>query len=539
MSVYLPQCYVEVYPIDGGQWFINGKNILRCVVNKTLKNPAGTFSIELPPGGPQGPNLGPTWEEIITPMSFAMIGMTHGNRQQIVMLGVVTNITERELWEPAKPVQRNVIISGVDFAKFFMMENWMAVTLLGGYTATAIGSLVGTGAEGGLAALSPGLSIGSPDEIVKNWYQQVMLKVMAKTYIRYRGSKVYFPDFMGTLFEAYTEANIKLTEFYLPTESVWLDKFKDVMAFPWFEVFVVTAPPGFYSGASGGKAFTMNGLGNTSATPYLICRVNPLPYVPGTAQGDANAKLGTIKMDKWNALKSFQADSSFIESDFSFSDDEVRNYFVIMPTFFMNLNGDLNNPNTTPLMYRTTAMADLASIVRYGYRPAIYNTKWFADQQGQAAQQNAQNGDGKGNAYTVFANLVSKLAGYFEPTPLMAKAVARFPLLPDLMIGSKFSYNIGKSEPLWQTYIEGVEHSFTFGGPSFTTVTLSRGLPASVYQNTTLLTQIHTGGAARINGTWQAQAPEPSGLTYYSIDNQGALEAYTASNKAWHTAQTK
>lgn len=542
MPVFLPQCFVEVYPIDGGQWYINGGKILNCIVRKSLKDPAGTFEIQLAPGGPQGANSGPTWLDIITPMSFTLIGMTHGSRQQIVMLGVTTRITEKEIWRQGKMVERAVVIEGMDFAKFFLMENWLAVTLLGGYPTSVMGGLFGTGAEGGLAALSPGLYFGSPDKIVQTWYNDIMLKVMAKTYITYKGSKIYFPNFMGTWFEKYTDANITLGEYYIPTETIWLEKFKDVMAFPWFEVFVVTSPTGIYSGASGGHAFSMNGI-TKSATPYLICRVNPLPYVPGTAGsgGSSAGTLGSIKMDKWNALPSFKADSSFIESTVTFTDEGVRNYFVIIPSFYMQLHGDSNNPNVTPVMYRTTAMADLGSIVRYGYRPMIASTKWFADPTGAAAQQNAGNSSGNDSTalQQVFANVVSKLAGYYEPVQLMGNLIATFPLLPDVMIGCRFSYNVGKGEPLWTSYIEAVEHDFTFGGPSFTTVSLSRALPNSIYQNNSLLKDIHTGNAARINGTWQSSAGQPQGLGFFSIDNLGALAAYTGANTAWHTAQQK
>lgn len=540
MPLYYPQCFVEVYPIDGGQYFINGGQIIACSVKKALKEPGGTFSILLAPGGPYGANSGPTWEDIITPMSFVLIGMTHGTRQQVVMLGLVSTVTEKEAWLTGRPTSRVITIEGMDFSKFFLMENWLAVTLLGGYAATAVGSLLsgGGGTEAGLAAMSPALLHGSPDQIVQSWYNMVMTKVMSKTYIMYKGQKIYFPQFMGTWFEAYNDANITLAEYYLPAESVWIDKFRDVMTFPWFEVFVVTAPQGIYSGASGGQSFTMAGLQGAASTPYLICRVNPLPYVPGQASGNTATLEGSINTSRWSSLPNFQADSSYIDTEINFNDSLVKNYFAIIPSFFMQLNGDSNNPNVSPLMYRTTAMADLGSIVRYGYRPVIINTHWFADPTGATAQQNAQNG-GQDNIYEVFANLVSKLAGYYEPTPLMGNIGAQFPLLPDVMVGCTFTFSPGKGEPLWMGYVEAVEHEFVFGGRSMTTLLLSRCLPAAIYQNSGLLTAIHNGNAVRIDGNWTQQAGVPQGLGFFNIDNPGLLAAYTGANTAWRTAQQK
>ena len=72
-------CGLEIYPFEGGPYFLSGGQIRSVTVSKTLRGGSnGSFSIELAPGGPFGPESVPDWTEIVTPGSHVLIGMQRG-----------------------------------------------------------------------------------------------------------------------------------------------------------------------------------------------------------------------------------------------------------------------------------------------------------------------------------------------------------------------------------------------------------------------------------------------------------------------------
>ena len=64
-SVAGPQAFCEVYPFEGGPYYIQGRQLLSVITTKMFREDSGTFQIELAPGGPLGPNAGPTWLELL------------------------------------------------------------------------------------------------------------------------------------------------------------------------------------------------------------------------------------------------------------------------------------------------------------------------------------------------------------------------------------------------------------------------------------------------------------------------------------------
>ena len=111
------------------------------------------------------------------------------------------------------------------------------------------------------------------------------------------------------------------------------------------------------------------------------------------------------------------------------------------------------------------------------------------------------------------ATLLGRLCGYYEATPLMARAAPTTWLRPDIEIGSKFTYAPFRDGVNWDFYIEKVMHSYVFGGPSKTQLTLSRGLPSSIYNDsssTGLLYNIHIGNAQRVGGVYKIGLPSGS-----------------------------
>ena len=270
---------------------------------------------------------------IVTPMSFVLIGLTRGSYANIVMLGVVNEIVETEDWVSQKgQVVRKVVITGMDFGKFFLMVNWLALVFLGGLVAPAAQSISGLPADAALGFLNSGLLKAPPDAIATNWFTEVMSKTLSKTYVTYQSQQVTFPQFMGHWFEAYP-TTIPMSDYYIASEGNWVEKFRQILQFPWFEFFVMTVPNGFYPQATGGMPFTMQGMGpNVASQAVVVGRVNPLPYVPATVNGQS-VTYGTIDVSKWNALPLFQSDNSFLQSSLAFNDSEVRNFYLLNPVF--------------------------------------------------------------------------------------------------------------------------------------------------------------------------------------------------------------
>ena len=518
-----PRIAVNVFPHEGGAYAIQGGQVLRCQTHKNINEPAGSFIIDLAPGGPNGPNIGPSWLDIITPMSFVMIGMVRGSASGIPMLGIVTKVTESwTFMSREEPVVRTVRVTGQDMGYFFTHFGWYDLTFING-PASALGISVGNAGLGVLGTI-PGqgafLTQGPPDEIGKAWYTTVVdgdKGILSKTWVEAGANNpVLFSNAVTVQFEKYVDGvNVPFGYSFINVGETWYQKFTKIFPFPWYEFFVITAPAGFYGSALTtswnnvvtGSTFTMPQLGtNNPAQIYVIARVNPLPTINADGSGDI-VTFGDANMMAWNNLKEFDQGTPFLSTTEEFCEEEVRNFYVINPTFMRNMGGQAND-QVTPYIFGVNAAVDPASIHRYGFRPIYMETDWFCDPDGQIAQTGQMT-----NPRQIFANLTARLAAQYEPVTLMMRAERRGLLRPDIIPGNKFTYQPLKDKITtpWTFYIDGVDHSYTFGGDSTTTLSLSRGLPSSVYGDTGLIKNLLTGNAQRLNGAYQSGLPQGPG----------------------------
>jgi len=539
-----PQLFISVYPFEGGNYFINGNNgtVLRAQVSKNIRGQVGTFALTLAPGGPNGPNNRPTWTELLTPMSLVIIGIARGQYRQIVMVGNVQSCQETQIWHTGKGVARAIVVEGTDFQQFFNQPSYYTTSFLAGSVNAVI-----PGAQGFKSVVSDGLLTGPPNQFAAKWYKDIMAgpnSIMANLTFAYKNSRVAFYNIVSQYWEAYDSAvTIPFADYYMLSNGSWQQKFLTTLPLPWYEFFVTTAPVGYYDShipppaaaiETGGSisipapiGFSLPGFATVG--PQVVARVNPFPWTQPTGPYTAGGTFPKVTMnqDRWNALPTFVTEeTSGIEHSLNFSTDEVRNFYVINPTYLTQALG-VNNSNNSPFIYTYAAFVDVGSIHRYGYRPEIAEISWFSDMSGAYARLMAATGQTPENFSQLVEELSLRQSSYFEPTPLMAKGNITMRLRPDILIGTRFIYNPFKNPEPWQFYVEGVDHDFVFGEQSTTTLTLTRGLPTTVYANSTLLEAIHTGNAQRLNGQYvQGNVPNiGSGLepVNYASIQQGII----------------
>lgn len=515
-SVAEPQCVVDIFPFEGGRYSITGADIVQCVTRKNIKEDEGTFQLRLAPMGPHGANGGPPWTSIITPKSLAVIGMTRGRGKQIVMIGVVDTCSEDQTWSQG-PVTRGIVVQGRDFASYFSSFNWCALTFLG-TPAAAVGQQLGSAAAGLAAILGGNLLQGPPDKVARDWYNKIMAGtegVLSRTTLQYRGRGVLFSDLVAQWFQAYPGYEIPFGDYYIATEGTWISKFRSILAFPWYEFFVTTAPPDLYSTLDGGTPLGVTFLDpSITARPAVVGRINPLPRIPITVNGQT-VSVGAVDVGAWRKLPLYVPEFNFVSSNVAFTATEVRNFYLLNPTWFRRMFGD-NNAATISFLFSFVGAADPASIHRYGYHPEYSETRWLADMNGAAAQT------GGVDVFNLIADMTARVISYYHPTPLMARGSASFKLSPTINPGCRFRYNPFKGQPTWDFYIEGVTHRFDFGGQCETTLDLARGLPSSVYgdvEQTGILTQLHVGNAQRLEGVYAVGLPPGSAppLTFFGV----------------------
>lgn len=517
--VATPACWVDIYPFEGGVYTISGDNALlrALVVDKNIRGGQGTFSMTLLPGGPFGLNARPAWIDILTPMSLVVIGMQRAGRAQIVMVGVVRTVGQSEVWVPGQGVQRALQVNGADFAYFFSLQNYYTQSLLN----VSLGSPLGV--TGALTAIDNGLVTGTPDVVGKAWYEKIMAgpqSLMAALTFAYRGGRQTFFSLVGTWFEKYTQADIDipLGDNFMTADGTWSQKFNELFPFPWYEFFVTTAPIGAYP-ASQTTGFPLTMLSMPTAVPaapQLVARVNPLPRLTNT--GSTATPAFAMDFSLWDALPQYTLDTpGALQNSLQFDDSELRNFYVINPMWLSNQFG-VTNDMQTPFTFLFASWVDTASIHRYGYRPEISELHWFSDSNGLAAQKNAANGVGISGFETMVADLALKKISYHEPTVLMARASVSTNLRPDILPGNRFLFAPFKDGQVWEFYIEGVTHNWVFGGNSTTTLTLSRGLPQSVYADDALMVAMHTGNAQRLNGQYVVGLPPGLGASLQPVN---------------------
>ncbi len=541
-------CRASIYPFEGGQWHFSTSlsdpstaysGILSCTVDKNIRNPSsGTFSIVLSPGGPNGVRSFPSWTEILTPMSLVVIGMSRGSEEAIVMIGFVLSATETQIWSRNK-VMRAITVSGADFSYLFSTRNYFNLTWLGGP-----GPLITpNNPNAGFAySVDTGLLQGTPDQLASLWYSKVMLKILDNLVFQGpSGQSIGFQQIVAYIYESYhlSSSFIPFNSNFISSTGNWMNKFLAFFPFPFYEYFVYTVSNDIftntlsglqstYSSQSGFSFLSAGGydFSNTQAGPssvFQVARLVPFPLIQHSVGANGIGTPDNIDMSLWNNLYVYTEDQfpdeGFIESEIQFSENEVSNFYTINPTqisSFLKLPSNLTTASLLmPLAY------DSASVFRYGWRPQILTTEWFST----STEQTNQNIT---SSVALGYSLLDQAASYYEPTPLMARGSLVNLLSPTIFPGNIIRYypfrektrpNTGGSpgsvNATWDFYIEGVRHNFTFGKRSTTTLTLSRGLPTSVYGDLTLLFDILTGNAQRINGEYKTLSTSyGSPLTY-------------------------
>lgn len=491
-----PICCVDIYPFEGGHYQLQGGPIQKVTTSKSISGSTGSFTIELQP---QPPNGVLSWTQIITPMSLCVIGMQRGQNIGVVMVGLVRNIEEVQSWQMGESSSRNLLVTGVDLAYYF--------TMLDFYTLWVLPLL---GGPQGVGVTAAGMANGDPGTIARNLYEQIMVAgVFPNTKVQYQGSRIPFGTFMASKFELY-DVIVPFGDYFLGIDGAWFNKFHAILPYPFYEMFVTTVQDPKTYGTSGGFGFASTGLTRSkTGTPTVIGRLNPLPQLVSSVGPGGTPSFDSIDTKKWVQLPMFDlgGDQFFMQSGIYFSEEEAFNFYTINPTLMTGQFGD-NNTNINQSIYNFYGAVDLASMARYGFRPNQHNTSWIADMTGNIAVQ------GQANLPDLFATLVGRYAGFFEASPLMARAQVTTFLRPDIEIGCKLKYQPFNDSQDWLFYIDAVQHNWEFGGKAYTSLTLSRGLPSAVYSNSKLLFDIHTGNAERIDGVYKSGLPagSPPGL---------------------------
>jgi len=534
---------IEVYPFEGGPFYINGGQIRSITVTKTLRGGGdGRFSIELAPGGPYGPESAPDWTEIITPGSHVLIGMQRGADSAIVMDGVATDTSEDQRWQSTpegSTAVRSPAIVGSDFAWFFNTANWYSLAMYGLTINSGLQNQLGLLPASIVPFMSQGMQGQRGPAVVGDKWWQVMASsgvgMLSTTFVPYGGgyTRLAFNTLVSENLENYPNVVIPVTEQFTGLES-WMAKFMDIFPWPWYEFFVTTAPNGLYGLPGGGvtapgTVFSMQEFPYALPSgPQMVARVNPVPRFDFPATPSPSTSAPTpLDMSRWNALpKTTLSGFGFYESTVSFSSDEVRNFYKLNPTAYSTIFSE--GGNNTPFAFIFAGAADPASVHRYGYRPCDGTTRWFYDPQGTIAAS-----AGTGMLQSV-STLTAALASWWHPLALMARGQVTVPLAPSVYIGTRYEYAPFKDGLLWTFYVEGVTHHFVFGGQSSTTLTLSRGLPSGVYADSGsagLLQAIYTGNAMRqyvpgASSIYQQGLPEGTGQglqVFNSLQAAGTL----------------
>lgn len=524
-----PSCFVDIYPYEGGLYTLTSGDVLSVQTSKSIMEDVGTFRIVLAPSVVKRLS----WAQVITPMSFAVIAMQRGNRSNVVMLGVVTRVTEQQIWNPGAPVTRAIVIEGQDFGYFLNLPDYYSLWFLAASATPSDVSLSDI--------VTMGLQQGKPADVGRTWYDTIMIGngVLKNTGFRYNGTLVPFGDAVKTRFEDY-DTNIPVTDYFLGVNDSWFRKFRAIFPSPFYEFFVTTDSGDTY-GESGGPqaAFSAQGMRpQIVAAPAVVARINPLPTLVSSIK-DGATSFDSIDVSRWTALKQYDLDGlGFLNSEVRFSEEAIANFYTLNPTWFSGLIG-ANSNNIVQPVYLYGGAADYASIARYGYRPQILNTLWFSTSPTAVS-------DDTSSFQQQLATALGRLAAYYEPLALMANATVRMNLRPDIEIGNRFTYapfRLGPTQDVttWDFYIETVSHTYVFGGETTTTLSLGRGLPSKVYGDTNtngLLYNIHIGNAQRFQGDYKTGLPSGSQPALTGISSSKSFaEQLSALERLYTTPQ--
>jgi len=541
-----PRCAVDIYIPEGGHYSLTSAEVLECTTTQKLSNmSAGQASIILAPGGPNGQNY-PSWAQIITLQALVIIAMSRGQNANVVFVGIVKSVQEDQVWVPEQGVVRNTRIEAVDWGAWFRDFNWSPLSFLAVVNGNALENAVGQNPDQGIPnILFSGTQSTNPAQIAYNWYSQIQAGskgILSQTQIRYQNYTLGWPSATTAFFEDYPFGAIwPMSTFYVSQAGTWLDKYNEILQSPWYEVIIGTAPLGAWNPAlqantssgtvslkNGGSAwysqgafFTSSGMPNAiPASPQIVGRVNPLPDLTATQTlsaasqglvGQPAFQYTGIDTSRWQQLPAYGLDPAegFIESMASLDLAEYYNFFILNPTFYAPFMG-----GAAPgiFMYAYSGAINVAGIHRYGLKSMVRDTTWMVDSNYQIAQSNPASA-----MQSLVGALTTRMATIYTPLPVMESAQMTSKLLPNIFVGGRFRYFPFRATEEWEFYIHSVTHSWRFGGPSTTTLGLERGLPASVYANTTVLQQVLAGNAMRLNGTVVSGLPAGSSAALQTV----------------------
>ncbi len=535
MTTYaIPRCAVEIYPFEGGKYVLDGSSLIECIVEKRIGDPVGTANILLAPGGPNGQGF-PSWAQIITLQSLVIIAMERGRRSNVVFVGVVQEVQEDQKWNTGSNVVRHTRIVAGDWGVWFNDFNWSSLSYLSVYGSfQAIASNIP--AEGGLIAVNAaGLNAVNPSVIASGWFGNIMggaSGVLAQTRLNYQGSEIYWPKITNAYFETYPYgATFPMSVSYVANAGSWYSKFAEICDYPFYEILIGTAPAGAWytdgevpAQSIPGQLFYSSVLSEAiPAYSGIVCRLNRMPDLYTNFAGTNITYGSQANMSLWQSLPSHSMESGvdFIESTVSLNLTNYFNFFVLNPTNMKTFQFGPQATNTPGvLFYAYAGAANISGIHRFGIRSMVKDTKWLSDPNMIAMQSKPSS----------FADLIglltTRMASYYTPIPVMENASVSMPLRPDIFVGSQFSYYPFRQDQEWQFYVTGVTHSFIFGGPSVTQLTLERGLPVSVYADPIFMSNILTGNAQRLNGSVIAGLPagETHPLQPFGITSQSDIQ---------------
>lgn len=541
VTVGYPLVSVDVYTFEGGKYNISQQNVLNCQV--THSAPGGNFTVVLAPGGPSGnTTFFPSWSQVITPMSTVVIAMQRGNNANVVMVGFVENVTETQAWTNSRVV-RTITITGADISTYFNRFNWYLFPNIQGNVLSVL-----AGAAGGTTQASLGVLSGTPSQIAGGWLENLMIGpngVLGNTYFNYAGQNVLLRDGMQTTIENIPVLDIPYGDNYYSEMLSWGQKFAEILPFPQYEIIYGTAPQGTWDTPAPSGSITypaktsFSSLGIPAAVPAIpqfVARVLRIPNISvSTDVAQTTYNFQGADTSLWAALPQFQLQNQgYIASEVTFGTFEYKNYYVTNPIW---LNANNGTPDSIqPFSYLFYGLDDPASTHRYGFAPYIFNTRWFAD---LSNKSNVNSGPDIADAVV---RITTRLASYCEPIPLMARGSVTMELRPDIFYGCQFQYAPFRDTVPWQFYISQVTHTYQFGGPSTTTLTLDRGFPASVYADQNLMFNIMMGNASRTDGTYSVGLPKGlSGpaLSTFGNTNESQRNLLASIAQAYVTPQYK
>ncbi len=516
-----PQIGVEIWPHNGGAVSFSGaqSGILQAQITKNIRDRnGGKFVLHLAPGGPNGVADSTSWTSILTPASLVIIYLSRGGSQRIVMMGILNSVEESQIWQNNRVI-RTIKIQGCDFTYFFNAFSYYTLTYLGflpSLPAPAAGWVIGR---------FKGQFYGTPDSVAVDWLGVMLgnsiashnLGILSQTYVTYQGNQIFLSQLFSYWFEAFVEAELAYMPFYADyfnSEGSWSDRFYAMLTWPYYEFFITTAEVGDYpdlgliaNSRAFGNSFgyaqvatsTINVANYNPVSPTIVGRVNPLPWVAYPQLGGVQS---AINRSRWDELNTYTLGAfSFIDSTVQYNSNDAFNFFGVntMMTNAIAAQAGTSNANLFGVEI-LGAIIDPYGIKTYGFRPYYNQVRWLTLPPTAISKPNTNF-----NIANTADTLLGKLASYYIPSPNLLDGTITIPMWPDVLPGNKFLYNPFKNTNVYEFYIEGVTHTYVFGGRSKTTLNVGRGALLSDYNDPNILPGMHLDSYVRVNGVFTAR----------------------------------